>query len=134
MHRRPLWPRLVFNLIESSFRASRTEQRFFRLIGFGHRRGSESLSSSTSSVGLARPRSPPACSLRAEGDDSKDREELIELHAALETVLARPPVTTATPEADRIEPEAEASHPRWIRPIGDYERRETTIVEGLRYG
>ena len=60
-----------------------------------------------------------------------DREELTELHAALE-----PPVTTATPEAGRIEPEPEpeAAHPRWIRPIGDYERRETTIVEGLRYG
>ena len=24
--------------------------------------------------------------------------------------------------------------PRWVRPLADYERRETTIVEGLRYG
>jgi hypothetical protein len=56
-----------------------------------------------------------------------DREEPIPLHDALE-----PPVTTtASVPADR--PEREAAHPRWIRPIGDYERRETTIVEGLRY-
>jgi hypothetical protein len=58
-----------------------------------------------------------------------DREELTELHAALE-----PSVTTAAPEAGRIEPEHTTAHPRWVRPIGDYERRETTIVEGLRYG
>jgi hypothetical protein len=58
-----------------------------------------------------------------------DLEEPTELHAALET-----PVTMAAPEAGRIEPELEAAHPRWVRPIGDYERRETTIVEGLRYG
>ena len=43
------------------------------------------------------------------------------------------PVTTATPEADRLEP-APDTPSRWVRPIGDYERRETTIVEGLRYG
>ena len=58
-----------------------------------------------------------------------DREEPTEAPAALE-----PPVTTATPEAGRIEPGPEAAHPRWVRPIRDYERRETTIVEGLRYG
>jgi hypothetical protein len=28
----------------------------------------------------------------------------------------------------------EKSYAPWVRPIGDYERRETTIVEGLRYG
>jgi hypothetical protein len=27
-----------------------------------------------------------------------------------------------------------ASHAPWIRPIGDYERQETTTVEGPRYG
>jgi hypothetical protein len=58
-----------------------------------------------------------------------DREEPTELHAVLE-----PPVTTAAPKAGRIEPKPETAHPRWVRPIGDYERRETTIVEGQRYG
>ena len=58
-----------------------------------------------------------------------DREELTELPAAIET-----PVTTTAAEAGRIEPQPQAAHPRWVRPIGDYERRETTIVEGLRYG
>jgi hypothetical protein len=43
-------------------------------------------------------------------------------------------VTTAAPEAERIEPGSAAAPPRWVRPISDYERRETTIVEGLRYG
>ena len=40
-------------------------------------------------------------------------------------------MTTAAPEAERIERPAPAP---WIRPLADYERRETTIVEGLRYG
>jgi hypothetical protein len=31
------------------------------------------------------------------------------------------------------EPES-AAPPRWIKPLSCYERRETTIVEGLRYG
>jgi hypothetical protein len=31
-------------------------------------------------------------------------------------------------------PQPAVTHAPWIRPIGDYERRETTIVEGLRYG
>lgn len=43
-------------------------------------------------------------------------------------------VTTTAP-AERVEPGWAAAAPsRWVRPIGDYERRETTIVEGLRYG
>jgi hypothetical protein len=28
----------------------------------------------------------------------------------------------------------EEEAPRWIRPLSDYERKETTVVEGLRYG
>jgi hypothetical protein len=28
----------------------------------------------------------------------------------------------------------EAEHARWVKPLSCYERRETTIVEGLRYG
>ena len=43
-------------------------------------------------------------------------------------------LTAAAPEADPIEPRPTTAHAPWIRPIGDYERRETTIVEGLRYG
>lgn len=28
----------------------------------------------------------------------------------------------------------EAEHARWVKPLSSYERKETTIVEGLRYG
>jgi hypothetical protein len=39
------------------------------------------------------------------------------------------------PEPQRIEPEPEpGARSRWIKPISSYERRETTVVEGLRYG
>jgi hypothetical protein len=41
---------------------------------------------------------------------------------------------TAEEKPQRLEPKPAVAHARWIRPIGDYERRETTIVEGLRYG
>ena len=41
---------------------------------------------------------------------------------------------TATPEAERVNPETAPGHAPWIRPIAEYERRETTVVEGLRYG
>jgi hypothetical protein len=37
------------------------------------------------------------------------------------------------PEPQRIEPEPGAQS-RWVKPLSCYERRETTIVEGLRYG
>jgi hypothetical protein len=33
-----------------------------------------------------------------------------------------------------LEPKLQSTHAPWVRPIGDYERRETTIVEGARYG
>jgi len=39
----------------------------------------------------------------------------------------------AEPEPERIEPESGAQS-RWIKPLSSYERRETTVVEGLRYG
>jgi hypothetical protein len=55
--------------------------------------------------------------------------------------------TTATelepePEPERIEPEPEpqpiepepGAQLRWIKPLSFYERKETTVVEGLRYG
>ncbi len=42
-------------------------------------------------------------------------------------------MTTAALSIDAAGPPAPAYAP-WIRPIGYYERRETTIVEGLRYG
>jgi hypothetical protein len=41
------------------------------------------------------------------------------------------------PESQHIEPEPETepgAQSRWIKPLSCYERRETTIVEGLRYG
>ena len=38
------------------------------------------------------------------------------------------PMTVTTLES---EPSAQS---RWIKPLSTYERRETTIVEGLRYG
>jgi len=41
---------------------------------------------------------------------------------------------TAEPEVDRINPQPAAAHSPWIKPLSCYERRETTVVEGLRYG
>jgi hypothetical protein len=38
------------------------------------------------------------------------------------------PVTMAAPKPD---PGAQS---RWVKPLSTYERRETTVVEGLRYG
>ena len=38
------------------------------------------------------------------------------------------PVTMAAPEPN---PGAQS---RWVKPLSTYERRETTVVEGLRYG
>jgi hypothetical protein len=48
----------------------------------------------------------------------------------------------AKPEPQRVEPEPElpsvepepGAQSRWIKPLSCYERKETTIVEGLRYG
>ena len=39
----------------------------------------------------------------------------------------------AEPEPKPTEPEPGAQS-RWLKPLSCYERRETTIVEGLRYG
>jgi len=41
---------------------------------------------------------------------------------------------TAEAEANLIDQTPAALHAPWIKPIGDYERKETTIVEGQRYG
>ena len=41
---------------------------------------------------------------------------------------------TATPKADRNASGPAAAHPLWLKPISDYERKETTLVEGTRYG
>jgi hypothetical protein len=38
----------------------------------------------------------------------------------------------ADPEPDK--PQPTTAHTPWVRNIKDYERRETTVVEGLRYG
>ncbi len=39
----------------------------------------------------------------------------------------------AEPEPERIEPKRQAQS-RWVKPLSCYERRETTFVEGIRYG
>jgi hypothetical protein len=58
-----------------------------------------------------------------------DREEPTELHAA------QPPVElTVGEKPERPDPQPAVVHTPWVKPIGDYERRETTLVEGLRYG
>jgi hypothetical protein len=41
---------------------------------------------------------------------------------------------TAEPEPDRTSTEFSPAWPLWVRPIAEYERKETTIVKGLRYG
>jgi hypothetical protein len=43
------------------------------------------------------------------------------------------------PEPQPVEPEPEtepepSAQSRWVKPLSCYERRETTVVEGLRYG
>ena len=44
------------------------------------------------------------------------------------------PYASAVEVTAEEKPEPAVAHAPWIRPIGDYERRETTIVEGLPYG
>jgi hypothetical protein len=66
-----------------------------------------------------------------------NREELTALRDAIDLTLALPDnvcALLAEPEPDRAAPETPAAHTRWIRPLSDYERKETTVVEGLRYG
>jgi hypothetical protein len=47
----------------------------------------------------------------------------------------RPPYAAAAVELTAEEPpELAATYAPWVRPISDYERRVTTLVEGLRYG
>ena len=41
---------------------------------------------------------------------------------------------TAEAEANLIDQTLAAVHAPWIRPLADYERKQTTTVEGLRYG
>jgi hypothetical protein len=36
--------------------------------------------------------------------------------------------------ADDPDPKPAAAYPPWVKPISCYQRRETTTVEGLRYG
>jgi hypothetical protein len=58
--------------------------------------------------------------------------------------MDREETTAAEPEPEPIEPEPEpqpiklepgpGAQSRWIKPLSCYERRETTVVEGLRYG
>jgi hypothetical protein len=58
--------------------------------------------------------------------------------------MGREETMATEPEPERIEPEPEpepqpiepepGAQSRWIKPLSCYERRETTVVEGLRYG
>ena len=57
-----------------------------------------------------------------------DREELTELHAA---AVAEP---AAEQKPERLDPQPAVAHAPWVKSISSYERKETTIVEGLRYG
>jgi hypothetical protein len=41
---------------------------------------------------------------------------------------------TAELEAEALDSQPAVAHAPWVRPITDYERRETTEVEGLRFG
>ena len=66
------------------------------------------------------------------------REELVTLHAGESEPEAVPDIGNAAeaepePEPQPIEPEPGAPS-RWVKPLSCYERRETTVVEGLRYG
>ena len=48
---------------------------------------------------------------------------------------AEPEFELITPELQPAEPEFDpGTQSRWVKPLSCYERRETTIVEGLRYG
>jgi hypothetical protein len=43
-------------------------------------------------------------------------------------------LTTAPTAKSDDELAPATAHPRWIRPLACYERRETTLIEGTRYG
>jgi hypothetical protein len=58
-----------------------------------------------------------------------DREELLTLTTA--AAAAEPEPYKPEPQPIETEPGAQS---RWVKPISCYERRETTVVEGLRYG
>jgi hypothetical protein len=55
--------------------------------------------------------------------------------SAAERRRTGPSAAVAELTAAAAEPEPEpGAQSRWIKPLSCYERRETTIVEGLRYG
>jgi hypothetical protein len=45
-----------------------------------------------------------------------------------------PPYAAAVELTAEEQPEPAAMYAPWVRPISTYERKETTFVEGLRYG
>jgi hypothetical protein len=79
---------------------------------------------------------------------SMTREELAALRDATDTVLTWPMATcrrrgapydaavelTVTPEPESLDPRPAAAPAPWLKPLGSYDRRETTLVEGTRYG
>ena len=59
---------------------------------------------------------------------------VIELKAAAETDPVERQSTEASDLCQPINSAPATAHSRWVKPLSCYERRETTIVEGLRYG
>jgi hypothetical protein len=45
-----------------------------------------------------------------------------------------PQLVEPEPALQLVEPEPVVAHAPWVKSISSYERKETTIVEGLRYG
>jgi hypothetical protein len=58
-------------------------------------------------------------------------EEFLTLHAGPSATAVE---LTAEEKPELRDPQPAFVHAPWVKPIGDYERRETTLVEGLRYG
>jgi hypothetical protein len=64
-----------------------------------------------------------------------DREPLTALRESIDMTPAAPDsIIMAEEQPEPLEPKPAVAHTRWIRPLADYERRETTVVEGQRYG
>jgi hypothetical protein len=54
--------------------------------------------------------------------------------ADMDAEVGGPYVTAVSVTAEPENPKSAPEHVPWIRPLRDYERQETTIVEGPRYG
>jgi hypothetical protein len=56
------------------------------------------------------------------------------LHPLGYSATGRTASPTRRDNADRSDPETAAGHPRWVRPLADYERRMTSEVHGTSFG